>query len=128
MYLEALKEFHSAKNETNKKFIPNDAQAQHRIRLIAEECAELIEALQIKDANNALKEICDVLYVIFGTAECYGWPVDKAFDLVHENNMLKITYPTDEFGKYIKPKNHPKVDLSHLVENKQQEFQFWGVD
>ena len=118
MYSQALKEFHDAKGESNQKFIPNDPQAQHRIRLIEEECKELCDALREEDANHVLKEICDVLYVVFGTAQSYNWPVDAAFNLVHKNNMLKITYPSDEYGKYIKPKDHPKVDLRwHVSED-----------
>ncbi len=140
MYVKQLKEFHDAKGETDAKFIPNDEQAQHRIRLIEEECKELCDALREEDADHVLKEICDVLYVVFGTGQCYGWPVDDAFELVHKNNMLKITYPQDALGKYIKPKDHPVVDLrwhvdpkykewqAVLKDNKQEKFSFWGVD
>ncbi len=117
-------------NQTKIRFVPNDNHAQHRIRLIQEECKELCDALEGESADHVLKEICDVLYVVFGTAQCYNWPVDDAFKLVHENNMLKITYPTDKFGKYIKPKDHPQVDLTPYMnkDNKQEAFHFWGID
>lgn len=114
-YLEKLKEFDSNTKQNIVEYVPGDFNAIKRIRLIQEECNELVDALNSETKENVLKEICDVLYVVFGTASLYNLNVDDAFALVHENNMLKINYPKNEFGKIIKSKDHPKVSLTHLL-------------
>ena len=76
---------------------------------------ELLHELRFGTEAGARKEACDLLYVIFGTAANYGWPIDEDFALVHENNMLKIkTEFIGPNGKLMKSKDHPKVELPPL--------------
>ena len=48
--------------------------------------------------TNLLKELCDLLYVIYGTAATFGMDIDGAFKEVHRSNMSKL----GEDGKPIK--------------------------
>lgn len=65
------------------------------------------DVIEIADA------LTDIEYVNLGAAASWGIDIDRCFDLVQENNMLKVQNGTrDENGKLRKPKNHPKVDLS----------------
>lgn len=118
-YVEKLVEFHKgAGDKFPVDYIPGDYYSILRKRLINEETQELeqeLEGVNFADKSTLLKELCDVLYVVFGTAVTYGLPIDKAFERVHENNMLKTAYDRNLFGKIIKPPHHPKVDLKDLV-------------
>jgi len=75
-----------------------------------------------EDYNPAaeLKELADLLYVIYGYANARGWDVEKALKRVHENNMGRMYQPDGTIkrradGKIIKCEGYPKVDLSDLI-------------
>lgn len=89
------------------------ALVESRRRLVEEESQELLEALEDSlegrgDLTHTAKELADVLYVVFGTAEALRIPMDEVFLLVHESNMKKVypdgsPPPQNEWGKFIKP-------------------------
>lgn len=61
-----------------------------RIRLIAEEEFELIQAI---DENNFMKMVDaygDLLYVVIGFGATLGLPTQAIFDEVHRSNMTKV--------------------------------------
>lgn len=75
-----------------------------RFALIAEEFDEVADAFRSLDtavyqkrgdntikerSAKLLKELCDLVYVITGTSEAFGWDQDEAFNRVHESNMTK---------------------------------------
>ena len=67
-----------------------------------------------------LKEMADLVYVIFGLANAKGWDLNEAIKRVHENNLGRIYQPDGtikrrEDGKIEKNKDFPKVDLGDLV-------------
>ena len=67
-----------------------------------------------------LKELADLLYVIYGYANARGWDVEEALRRVHKNNMGRMYQPDGTIkrradGKIEKNKDYPKVDLSDLV-------------
>ena len=75
-----------------------------------------------EDYNPAaeLKELADLLYVIYGYANARGWDVGEALERVHENNLGRIFQPDGSIkrradGKIIKCEGYPKVDLSDLI-------------
>lgn len=91
--------------------------AEFRHNLIEEEWEEAQEA---EDPENFLKELADLVYVIYGTAASFGLDLDEAFKRVHENNMGRMyqddgTIKRREDGKIIKNPSYPKVDLSDLI-------------
>ena len=67
-----------------------------------------------------LKELADLLYVIYGYANARGWDLEEALRRVHNNNMRRMYQPDGTIkrradGKIEKNKDYPKVDLSDLV-------------
>ncbi len=127
-YLKCLQEFYKEihlktgfwQADINQKFIPNNQTAQLRAKLHDEEVCEVEDILYGRDDDcseaHLLKEICDLLYVAFGTAAIYGFPIEEAFARVHANNMAKLkTGNLNDLGKFVKAKDHPKVHLEDLV-------------
>lgn len=119
MYKASVKEFQKAvyaktrdwRSDLGQTFIPNNPTAIRIATLIKEEADELIEALLSGTEEEVRKEMCDLLYVAMGPAVIYELPVDNDFELVHENNMLKIKTGIIRKvdGKFMKHPNHPKV-------------------
>ena len=67
-----------------------------------------------------LKELADLLYVIYGYANARGWDIGEAFRRVHENNLGRMYQPDGtikrrEDGKIIKNPDYPKVNLEDLI-------------
>jgi predicted HAD superfamily Cof-like phosphohydrolase len=87
-------------------------------QLVIEEFDEwLAEGTCVEDD---LKELADLVYVIYGYANACGYDLDEAIRRVHANNLGRCVQPDGsilrrEDGKIIKNKGYPKVDLSDLV-------------
>ena len=65
---------------------------------------------------NELKELSDLVYVIYGYAQSRGWDINEAVFRVHSNNMDRMfqddgTLKRNEAGKIIRNPNTPSVDL-----------------
>lgn len=106
---EMLDEFCKVTGQT-----PND---ELYSKLIHEEYDEWLD--EYKPAAE-LKELADMVYVIFGYAKAKGWDLEEAVKRVHENNVGRckqsdgsVKYRED--GKVIKNKDYPKVNLEDLV-------------
>lgn len=90
------------------------------VTLIEEELNEWKEARESGDKPNELKELCDLLYVIYGYAYVIGWNIEEAFKEVHKNNVGRMFQPDGTIkrrpdGKVEKNKNYPKVNLENFV-------------
>ena len=99
---------------------------EFRMKLIFEEVQELAEAGIELDSNldleerhvlmqDFLKEMCDIVYVIKGTAVSFGMDFDKAYDLVHKSNMSKYPFTKCEHGKVLKGKNYKPPVLEECI-------------
>jgi len=103
-----------------------------RLNLIREESQEVMEELvnMIMDVERGasvtavsrgrlLKELCDLQYVLSGTAVSLGLNIEVAFNRVHDSNMSKLgedgkpVYRGD--GKIVKGKNYRPPNLGDLV-------------
>lgn len=90
-----------------------------RRRLIEEEVAELLEALDGKPPEAVAKEASDVLVVVLGTMSEMGIPFDAVWRAVHESNMAKrspngeITRRAD--GKVLKPPGWAPPDIAAVL-------------
>lgn len=90
-------------------------------RLIEEEFEEWLEEAYAnkKAPDKELKEMCDMLYVIFGKAKTQGWDILTAFNRVHASNMTKLDKDGkpvfNDSGKVIKGPQYVAPDLSDLV-------------
>lgn len=96
-------------------------------QLIEEECFELSNAVwwwyDEHTDDERLKEMCDVLYVIFGYCAMKNWNLDAAFNRVHCSNMSKLwngngckEMVQNEKGKVIKSPNYKEPYLNDLTE------------
>jgi|SaaInlStandDraft_5_1057022.scaffolds.fasta_scaffold209290_1 predicted HAD superfamily Cof-like phosphohydrolase len=98
-----------------------------RLKLIFEEIQELATtALDLENPEvtelerrimmqDLLKEMCDVVYVIKGTAVSFGMDFDKAYALVHKSNMSKLPLIKDANGKVQKGLNYEPPSLEGLI-------------
>jgi hypothetical protein len=87
-------------------------------RLICEEYEEWCKELPhtVKD----LKELADLVYVIYGYALAAGYNLDEAVERVHDNNLGRCVQPDGtvkrrEDGKIIKNPDYPAVYLEDLI-------------
>jgi predicted HAD superfamily Cof-like phosphohydrolase len=94
--------------------------SKRRIMLIDEEFLELIEARNKEDLVEMSDALCDLLYVVFGTAVEMGLDLEPLFDEVHKSNMTKVGGHKNNFGKWIKPDTYQPPKLAGLI-NKQRE-------
>ena len=92
--------------------------------LIDEEYIELRDEMSTEyggiSPENELKEMADLIYVLYGYARVKGYNLDKAVERVHQNNMGRMYQPDGTIlrrddGKVMKNKDFPKVELGDLV-------------
>jgi NTP pyrophosphatase (non-canonical NTP hydrolase) len=109
---------------------------ERRINLIYEEYEEVSEAIvhledtrlnltssTMEEAKEELaKELADLLYVVYGTAEELGIPLERVFKSVHQSNMSKVwsdgTVRRNDFGKILKPDTYSPPDLSFIHDDR----------
>jgi hypothetical protein len=87
-------------------------------RLIEEEYKEWEK--EVFDRASELKELADLVYVIYGYAKAQRFNLDEAVKRVHTNNLGRCIQPDGnikrrEDGKIIKNPDYPKVYLEDLV-------------
>lgn len=86
--------------------------------LIHEEYKEWYE--ETEDVVSELKELADLVYVIYGYANAKGFDLEEAVRRVHENNLGRCIQPDGTVkrradGKILKNPDYPKVALGDLV-------------
>ena len=90
-----------------------------RKRLLAEEAAELFEAIDEGDIEHIAAELADVLYVVYGTALTYGIPLDAAVEEIHRSNMSKLDERNNPImrhdGKVLKGQRYTPPDLHRVL-------------
>ena len=88
--------------------------------LIAEEADEWRSEYQHDTKEKQLKELADLVYVVYGYANTKGWDLDEAVRRVHINNLGRCIREDGRVvrngdGKILKNPDFPKADLSDLV-------------
>lgn len=88
--------------------------------LIGEEADEWRSEYLRDTREEQLKELADLVYVVYGFANSKGWDLDEAVRRVHENNLGRCIQPDGTVqrradGKILKNPDYPKVNLSDLV-------------
>lgn len=114
-----VKAFHKAMGQPAPDRMENrldDATTVLRSKLIVEEHREVQEALAHGTPADLAKELCDLIYVIVGTAVSHGIDLVPVFDAVHESNMAKVGGPIREDGKRMKPEGWKKPDIKGVLD------------
>lgn len=94
--------------------LANDTSQLMRVRLMNEELSEVVEAMTKKNIVELAKELADLLYVVYGTADYNGIPIDEVFNAVHESNMSK-SEKRDVGGKIEKGDNYIEPDIAAII-------------
>jgi predicted HAD superfamily Cof-like phosphohydrolase len=129
-----VREFHEAVGQDAHSYPtpPDTALARLRGRLISEEFREVIEILERLAAHQEmtideklelmarlLGELCDLRYVIEGTAVSLGLPMEDAYRDIHAANMRKRwsdgAFHFNGYGKVIKPPGWTGADMRKHV-------------
>ncbi|TMC59389.1 MAG: hypothetical protein E6J26_03995 [Chloroflexi bacterium] len=116
-----VKEFHAKfmGTDPDQPTIPDEDVQKLRLRLIDEEIREFAEASASGDLPAAIKELCDLLYVVLGTANAYGIDIEPFFDEVHRSNMSKPwndgASHKDPFGKVLKPPTYSPANIEGVL-------------
>lgn len=93
-----------------------------RIALIKEEAKEVENALNYESNENVAKELCDLLYVTYGTILAFGLQdsIEECFEEVHRSNMSKLDENGNpqyrEDGKLLKGDNYSPADLKSILQ------------
>lgn len=127
-------------NEFHESFgIDREERQQLSLALIYEEFIEVSDELYTKvdlsslpptlpkpksykeiDREALAKELADLLYVTYGTADVFGIDLDEAYRAVHESNMTKLDDNGKpvlrEDGKVLKSENYKEPDLASAVQ------------
>lgn len=118
---EMVREFHEAFSLGVGGSLRDHALVNLRARLHREEYEEVRQetgTLPI-DAEALCKELCDLLYVVYGTATTFGFDLEGALAEVHRSNMSKLgedglpVYRHD--GKVQKGPGYFEPDMSPFV-------------
>ena len=115
--LEMVRQFHKVMGQSiGHEYVQNSDLDRLRLKLVAEEFDEICAA---ETPENLVKELADLVYVLFGYAVAFGWDLDEAVRRVHASNMSKLgedgrpIYRDD--GKVQKGVNYQEPDMSDLV-------------
>lgn len=86
-----------------------------RFALMDEEHDEVVEAINHGDKVQVAKELCDLVYVVVGTAIAMGIPFNECFAALQTSNMTKVVDGKVVFredGKVLKGEGYvPAEDL-----------------
>jgi predicted HAD superfamily Cof-like phosphohydrolase len=86
-----------------------------RLKLLAEEVAELITATTNEDIVEIADGIADVIYVAVGMALANGIPLDAVWDEVQRSNMAKVGGATRQDGKVLKPEGWQPPNIEAVL-------------
>lgn len=94
--------------------IPSD-RSDLRYRLMEEEVREYKEGVENKDLENIAKEMCDILYAVYGTILEHGLQnvIEDIFMEVHNSHMSKDYHQY----KMVKGENYFKPNIEKFIKN-----------
>jgi predicted HAD superfamily Cof-like phosphohydrolase len=96
--------------------------AEFRKKFLQEEVDEFNEAVDQGDIVKAAHELCDVLYIAFGTAYQMGIPIGKVWDEVQRANMSKVRATSSDQSKrgstldVVKPPGWKRADVKSVID------------
>lgn len=115
--LDMVKEFHEKFNVPilNSPSLISKDRSDFRFSLMKEEVFEYEEGCENSDLENVAKELCDVLYSVYGTILEHGLQdkFEEIFEEVHKSQMSKDYH---EF-KMVKGDNYFKANISKFFKD-----------
>jgi predicted HAD superfamily Cof-like phosphohydrolase len=97
---------------------PHD-QTAFRLSLIDEEVDELRDAIDLQDLVGVADALADIVYVVCGTAHCFGIDLDAVIAEVHRSNMSKLDSSGQpiyrEDGKVMKAPNYEPPNIRRAL-------------
>lgn len=114
-----LVEFHAAMGQSVGSTI-EFRDVNLRRALVAEEAKELDVAMLDRNMPATIDALCDLLYVVFGTAVVLGVDIEPFFDEVHRTNMLKSTGEVRADGKRLKPPGWKPPDIEGMLKARER--------
>lgn len=117
-----VREFHEAYCPDQNKKNLSETNLFNRFKLVQEEFEEYVTSFSEEEPlKNMVKELCDLLYVTYGTLIAMDVDADEAFRRVHESNMSKLgpdgkPIRDPATGKVLKGPNYKKPDLGDLID------------
>lgn len=99
---EKVQEFNKAfemrtNDEPNRKIFTEDPDnVKLALSLITEEVKELEDAIKEHDFGEVRDAVADILYVVYGLADRFGFDADADFAEVHDSNMSKLCVSEEE--------------------------------
>lgn len=112
-----VKKFHEkfhAMVSQKPSLIPED-RSENRYHLMKDEVEEYLAGVHNNDIENIAKELCDILYAVYGTILEHGLQdkIEAIFEEVHRSNMSKDYH---EY-KMIKGPNYFKADIKKFFQD-----------
>jgi predicted HAD superfamily Cof-like phosphohydrolase len=88
-----------------------------RMHLVLEEVAEMFLAISKGDEVTAFDGLIDAMYVLFGVACVFDWPVQEGFVEVHNSNMTKEKQVDDASAARVRKKgpNYRAPDVAKIL-------------
>ena len=107
-------------NTVDRQFVGNP-DLELKLRLIAEEYDELVQAFNENDTVEVVDALADLIYVINGFAIYLGVDLDQVVSVVHKTNMDKLDKNGEpiyrEDGKIMKPDGWEAPKIKELLED-----------
>lgn len=97
-------------------FAPEIRNAELRASLIEEEARETVDAIRSGNLVEAIDGMCDLLYVVYGTAVSFGVELEPFFYEVHRSNMAKEGGAVREDGKILKPAGWQPPRIAEMLD------------
>lgn len=94
-----------------------------RAELIRAEAREAVEAIEAGDLVETIKELCDLLCVVYGAALEFGVELAPFWDEVHRSNMAKMGGPVREDGKRLKPDGWRPPNIAGVLARENEKWE-----
>jgi len=104
----------------DKPQFPPQERIDLRVKLIAEEVEETLEAIYKRDMVETADGLADIIYVCIGAALEFGIPLNDVWNEVQRSNMAKVDPLTGkvnkrEDGKVLKPEGWTPPNIALII-------------
>jgi len=114
-YFDMVKQFHQVMGLPENEWTGENEVL--RYQLLKEEYEEYLQAFGSGNEVDLLDAICDMIYILCGTAVVMGADLDGAFNEVHRSNMSKWPPTYREDGKLLKGESFSPPVLEPFLNN-----------